>query len=109
MPPRSRTLPLVLLIGLALGACAGDPPLAPTLAPPAAPRGLSTAIARPALQPVFDAVATAPVARVEIVPDHAQVVYESPIQAVDREFTAIAYDAAGNVLGTSPPVKPVSS
>lgn len=97
MPSLPRTLPLVLAT-LALAACTGDPPVAPGPRMPAAPRALSAAIARPALQPALDAVATAPVARVEIVPDHMQIVYDSAPQVVDREFSAIAYDAAGNVL-----------
>ena len=101
MPPRSRSprLALALVIAtLALGACAGDPPLAPRPGPAVAPRGLSVAIDRPALQPVLDAAATTPVARVEIVPAFASLVYDSARQVMDHEFTAVAYDAAGNVL-----------
>ena len=84
---------LVVVVAVLLVACRSDPPTAPRV--PDAPVALGgTRVPRPILA---DEAPAAPVARVEIVPAFAHIVYTNG-EPVEREFTAIAYDADGNVL-----------
>ena len=98
MAPRPARTLVLAAIALLLAACGRDDPAAPG---PGMRRAIEVGDGDgPAQRLVLrdGEASVGPVARVEIVPAAAFILYESPTQVVAREFTAVAYDAQGNVV-----------